>query len=262
MTDRTRRVRPVTPRAVLVGLAACGLLTAALANGATHDVTSDAAVPAASVAATTAATTTGAPVPPTLRAPLATALTTPTGSWAVVAMGHTGQLVNTFWQLLFRAPGASSWRLVTPPGVADNGGLVLSVGSDGAATVGFEPSQQLRYSPLALSTDNGATWAPALVPGSLVAAPDALAVASGNPGGALALVRGSAVRVLARGGRRLQWQPLGGTAILGRRCPTNVQCGRGDGGGLGSRGRSLARHGMPPTRTGRALRLYRFGAGS
>ena len=98
-------------------------------------------------------------------------------------MGQQGHPLNTFWELFYRAPAAASWQLVTPPGVADNGGLAVSVASTGRATVGFEPSQLLRYSPLALSSDNGATWTPALVPGSLVAAPDALAIGSGGTGG-------------------------------------------------------------------------------
>ena len=78
-------------------------------------------------------------------APLAAALTTASGSWAVVAMGQSGVPLNTFWQMFFRASGAASWTLVTPTGVADNGGLTLTAAADGSVTVGFEPSQLLHY---------------------------------------------------------------------------------------------------------------------
>ena len=64
----------------------------------------------------------------------------------------------------------------------------MSVTSTGSALVGFEPSQLLRYSPAAISRDNGAAWDPALIPVSLVPVPDALAIGSSG-GTALALVR-------------------------------------------------------------------------
>jgi hypothetical protein len=150
---------------------------------------------------------------PTLRVPLATALTSQTGSWAVVAMGERGRPLNTFWELFFRAPSVATWRLVTPPGVADNGGLTVSVTAAGSALVGFEPSQLLRYSPAAVSHDDGAAWNPALVPVSLVAAPDALAVASGGSGTALAIVRRGAGEVLISSGSLLGWRPLPGIGV-------------------------------------------------
>jgi hypothetical protein len=150
---------------------------------------------------------------PTVRAPLATALTSPTGSWTAVAMGEKGHPLNTFWQLFYRAPTAATWKLVTPPGVADNGGLTVSVTATGSAIVGFEPSQLLRYSPAAVSGDDGATWNPALVPVSLVAAPDALTV---GPGGtAVALVRRGGGEVLTSSGPLLNWHPLAGRGVPG-----------------------------------------------
>jgi hypothetical protein len=157
---------------------------------------------------------TTAPSPPEMRVPLASAVTTPTGSWAVVAMGQLGHPLNTFWELFYRAPSASLWHLVTPPGVADNGGLVVSVAGDGAVTVGFERSQLLRYSPLAMSRNDGASWVPALVPMSLVTTPDALAVTSGGAGTALALVRGGAGQVLTAKGPLLSWHALSGDRLL------------------------------------------------
>jgi hypothetical protein len=130
-------------------------------------------------------------------------------------MGQRGHLLNTFWELFFRAPAAATWRLVTPPGVADNGGLTVSVASTGSALVGFEPSQLLRYSPAALSRDDGAGWDPALVPVSLAAVPDALTIASGGSGTALALVRRGSGEVLASSGSLLDWRPLPGIGRSG-----------------------------------------------
>jgi hypothetical protein len=152
-------------------------------------------------------------VPPAARAPLAAALTTASGSWAVVAMGQRGVPLNTFWQIFFRAPGAASWTLVTPTGVADNGGLTLTAALDGSVTAGFEPSQLLHYSPLARSDDDGSSWTPSLVPASLVAGPDAVAVA-GRSGPALALTRHGAGQVLASSGSLLRWAPLSGSGSL------------------------------------------------
>ena len=55
-------------------------------------------------------------------------MTTKTGAWVDLAMGDLGQLANTFWQLIFLPAGHSRWSLVTPPGFADNGGLVSARG--------------------------------------------------------------------------------------------------------------------------------------
>jgi hypothetical protein len=165
-------------------------------------------------AATAATTATAGAAPPALSAPLAAALTTPSGSWAVVAMGQRGVALNTFWEIFFRANGATTWTLVTPTGVADNGGLTLAAAPDGSVTVGFEPSQLLHFSPLARSSDGGATWNPGLLSTALLAVPDAMAV-SGRNGAALALVRRGSGEVLAsRGGSLLGWRPLPGDASL------------------------------------------------
>ena len=54
-----------------------------------------------------------------------------------------------------------------PTGVADNGGLVASSGHGRRRprlAGGFEPSQDLAFSPLALSTNRGASWSPGLAP--------------------------------------------------------------------------------------------------
>ena len=149
-----------------------------------------------------------------MRTPLASAVTTPTGSWAIAAMGRLNDPANTFWELFFRAPGATRWSLVTPPGVADNGGLVAGT-SSGPLTIGFEPSRLLGYSPLAQTTDGGAHWTPALLPTVLAAVPDALAyepAGPGVPGRVLALVRSG--RVLASTASLAIWVPLVSTSVL------------------------------------------------
>jgi hypothetical protein len=59
--------------------------------------------------------------PPAL--PLTSAVSGPQGTWAVLAMGRLGTRNNTFWQLFHQDAGGGRWTLVTPPGVATNGGL-------------------------------------------------------------------------------------------------------------------------------------------
>ena len=85
---------------------------------------------------------------------------TASGTWAVAVMGGSAASHNNFWQLFVRAAGTSKWRLVTPPGVASNGGLVLASPGDGPVVAGFRPSQNLSYSPLATTGDNGTAWTP------------------------------------------------------------------------------------------------------
>jgi len=153
-------------------------------------------------------------------APLAASLVTADGSWVTVPMGHLSQLVNTFWQVFFRPAGSGRWVLVTPPGVADNGGLAVAPSTDGV-TVGFEPNQLLTSSPLAVTDDGGATWTPGLVPLGLAAVPDALAPVSAD--GPLALVRRSGGIVLRGDAALTTWSPLLARATLaatvaGRSC--------------------------------------------
>ena len=57
---------------------------------------------------------------------LATSLVTSAGTWAVAVMGGPVAQDDNFWQLFARPAGSSRWKLVTPPGTADNGGLVLA----------------------------------------------------------------------------------------------------------------------------------------
>ena len=108
---------------------------------------------------------------------LATSVSTPTGTWAVVVMGGSAASHSNFWQLFTRPTAATAWRLVTPPGVASNGGLVLAGPGTGPVVAGFRPSQNLASSPLASTHDNGATWTPAILGSGLADVPDALAAA-------------------------------------------------------------------------------------
>ena len=152
------------------GLAAAGVLSAAVAVA----VAGCGSTPAPSTA------TPPAPAPP----PLATSFASAAGiGWAIVDMGGSAAQQDNFWELFVRAAGATTWRVATPQGVADNGGLVVASPGGGSLVTGFRPSQLLTYSPLAASTDNGTSWSPAgPVNSGLSDAPDALAA---GPGGSL-----------------------------------------------------------------------------
>ncbi len=168
-----------------------------------------------------------------IEVPLDATFATEFGEEAVVPMGRLNDRLETFWQLFFRPTATSRWTLVTPKGVADNGGLVVSTstgaGADagagaGSATAaataatatttttttvslaGFEPSQYLDFSPLASSTDQGETWSPGLLPGGLAAVPDALSASS--DAGLVALARGGGGHVLTSSGDPSRWTKL------------------------------------------------------
>jgi hypothetical protein len=95
-------------------------------------------------------------------------------------MGGSAASEDNFWQLFTRPAGSATWKLVTPPGVADNGGLVMAPAGRGRLDVGIRPSQGLTFSPLATTSDNGATWTPGLLDAGLADAADSLAVESGS----------------------------------------------------------------------------------
>ncbi len=135
------------------------------------------------------------PAAPSLRvvtAPLRTSLATLQGTWAIAVMGGSAASENNFWQLFARPAGASRWSLVTPPGVADNGGLVAA-GRGRSMLVGFRPSQGLAFSPLATSTDVGRNWTPALLDAALADVPDAIAAT--RSGRTLALLHDGSIEV-------------------------------------------------------------------
>jgi hypothetical protein len=159
--------------------------------------------------------------PPRGPALLATSLTTGTGTWAVAVMGGSAASHNNFWQLFVRPAGTTRWKLATPPGVADNGGLVMADAGGRSLIAAFRPSQYLTYTPLAVTRDGGQAWATA---GPLDAAladdPDALATAPGSER-LLALLTTGTIKLAIPGYTRwttlVTRRALAATAA-GRRC--------------------------------------------
>ena len=114
-------------------------------------------------------------------------------------MGGSAAEHNNFWQLFVRPAATGKWRLATPPGVASNGGLVLASPGAGSVVAGFRPSQDLSYSPLATTHDNGTAWTPGLLDAALADVPDALAAAPGG-GHLLALLASGKAELSGPGG--------------------------------------------------------------
>jgi hypothetical protein len=156
-------------------------------------------------------------------APLSTSLVTAQGTWAIAVMGGSAASENNFWQLFVRPVGASSWSLVTPPGVADNGGLVAA-DQGTSVLIGFRPSQGLAFSPLATSTDVGQNWTPGLLDANLADVPDALAV--GSSGQTLALLHDGGIETAPTGTAATagQWSQLTTLAALAASAPGRA-CG-------------------------------------
>jgi hypothetical protein len=164
-----------------------------------------------------------AAVPPTPGVPV-TMVTARAGAggaaWAVVEMGGAAAQHNNFWQLFTRGSARSGWKLSTPKGVADNGGLAVAERAAGQLVTGIVPSQHLTFSPLASTTDNGARWSAGLISGGLASLPGALAAAP--DGRLLAILRGGTVQLSAPGGTG--WAKLTGTAALAA-TPAGRSCG-------------------------------------
>jgi hypothetical protein len=176
--------------------------------------------------------------PATVTAPLSTSLVTAQGTWAVALMGGAAGSQNGFWQLFARPAGASRWSLVTPPGVADNGGLVVA-GGTASLVAGFRPSQSLSFSPLAMSTDAGRNWTPGLLDARLADTPGAIAV---DPSGRILALRqdGSiATAATASAATAGQWSPLTTRNALAASAPGR-ECGL-----LGLSALSFGRNGTP-----------------
>jgi hypothetical protein len=151
---------------------------------------------------------------------LATSLVTTTGTWAVAVMGGPAAEHNNFWQLFVRPAATGKWRLATPPGVASNGGLVLASPGAGSVVAGFRPSQDLSYSPLATTHDNGTAWTPGLLDAALANVPDALAAAPGG-GHLLALLATGQAELSGPGGTgwtRLTTRQTLAASPAGRSC--------------------------------------------
>ena len=198
--------RTATGAAALV---ACVALTSAAGVRAAR--TSAALTSAAGVRAASAAP----PDAPSARAAgLEQTWETPQGTWAVVAMGHLESRLSTFWQLFFRPVGTTRWSLVTPPGVASNGGFSADPagGQSGAVIAGFQPSKHLHYSPLAETTDRGRHWRAGILPSALVFAADAVAADSGT---VLALVRADGGALVRADGSITRWSTVATVATLG-----------------------------------------------
>jgi hypothetical protein len=172
---------------------------------------------ASAASAARPAVTRAAPSAPSL----ATSLAAAAGTWAVAVMGGSAAQHNNFWQLFARPAGSASWKLVTPPGVPDNGGLVLARLGGRSLITGFRPSQHLTYSPLAATGDGGQQWSSiSPLDAALANVPDALAAAPGT-GHLLALLTNGTAMLAAPGYTRwatlATWRSLAAT-LPGRRC--------------------------------------------
>jgi hypothetical protein len=150
-----------------------------------------------------------------------TSVATAAGTWAALVMGGPAAQDNNFWQLFIRPAGGTNWKLVTPPGTADNGGLVFAAGTGQGLTTAFRPSQHLTYTPLIRTGDAGKSWS-ALSPldADLAGAADPLATDAAS-GTVLALTSNGNAEQTADGG--VNWTTLTSSRALaataaGRRC--------------------------------------------
>jgi hypothetical protein len=152
---------------------------------------------------------------------LATSLVTAAGTWAVAVMGGPVAEENNFWQLFARPAGSSTWKLVTPPGTPDNGGLVLA-GAGGSLITGFRPSQYLTFTPLTLTRNAGQAWSSTgPLDGALANVPDALAAAPAT-GKLLALLTDGTAELAGPG--YTSWTPLATQRSLAA-TPAGRSCG-------------------------------------
>jgi hypothetical protein len=134
-------------------------------------------------------------------------------------MGGPAARQDRFWELFTRPAASTQWHLVTPPGVADNGGMVAGAPTAGQRMyVAFRPSQGLTFSPLALTSDAGRTWGTGLLDASIAAVPDAFALGRGTM---LALLDDGAIDQASRSAA--SWTSLAtpgaiAASTAGRRC--------------------------------------------
>lgn len=164
----------------------------------------------------------GGPSRPVQPPSLSTSLVTTTGTWAVAVMGGPAAEHNNFWQLFVRPAAGTRWKLVTPPGVADNGGLVLAATGGQSLITGFRPSQYLTYTPLTVTGNSGRAWSPAgPLNGALANVPDALAAAPAT-GRLLALLANGTAKLAAPGYTR--WNTLASQRMLAT-TPPGRHCG-------------------------------------
>jgi len=151
---------------------------------------------------------------------LSTSVTAAGSTWAVAVAGGSAANEDNFWQLLVRPGSSRTWRLVTPPGVASNGGLVVAPLGAGSLTAAFRPSQSLAFTPLATTSDLGRRWSAGVLDAGLANSPAALA-ADPATGHMLALL--SSGKVEQSSDRGTAWSPLTSPQAIsqtgaGRRC--------------------------------------------
>jgi hypothetical protein len=152
---------------------------------------------------------------------LATSQASAGETWAVVVMGGSSTAFNDFWQLFMRPANAAKWVLATPLGVADNGGLAVADVGAGSLVTAFRPSQDLTFSPLSASHDDGAHWSQTgLLPMGLAGFPDAFAGAAS--GRLIALTAGGTAEVSAHAGAA--WSTLASGRSLAA-SPAGRACG-------------------------------------
>jgi hypothetical protein len=202
-------VTAATGRRGRIRARALGAAVAAIASSATL-----AACGGSSVSSSSASGPTAASVPVVS---LATSLSTAQDSWAIVPVTAN----PTFWEVLVRPAKSATWQLVTPPGVADNGGLVAAAGTGRSLTVAVRPSQDLEFTPLASTADAGASWsAGGPVSAGVAASPGALAVSGSQ---LAALLGNGTIEASSDGGT--SWRTLAkpGTiadSAAGKQCGT------------------------------------------
>ena len=156
---------------------------------------------------------------------LATSLVTAAGTWAVAVMGGSAAAHNNFWQLFTRPAGSTRWKLATPPGTADNGGLVVADAGGRSLITAFRPSQYLDYTPLAVTRDGAGAWSSAGPLDAVLAdVPDALAVAPGS-GKLLALFANGTAGQASPGYAR--WSTVTSRRALAA-TPAGRRCGLGN----------------------------------
>ena len=185
---------------------------------------------------------------------LATSLGTGAGTWAVTVMGDSAASHNNFWQLSAMPAGSTGWKLVTPPGTADNGGLVLAAAGPSLIT-GFRPSQSLTYTPLTATSDSGQAWASTgPLDGALANVPDALAAAAGDER-LLALLADGTAELAAPGYTR--WKALATQRSVAAPSRPALRTGGPHRRRLHSLWAAAARREMLPARDSRHIRQHR-----
>jgi hypothetical protein len=156
---------------------------------------------------------------------LATSVQTSAGTWATVPMGHLDQPLNTFWQLFYRARGASSWSNATSTlALATNGGLIIATPDGQSVEVGNRPANRLTFSTLLTASPTQSTWTTGLLPAGLAADNSALATDSLSGGSAALLNDGAGVRAVSSARGLSMWRTLTTEAGLAS-SPAGRHCG-------------------------------------